>query len=109
VSSEQYPIRINDTDFWDVVSSEQYPIRVNDTDFWDVVPSEQYPIRVSDTDFWDVVLPEQFPILKRVSLKLKYSSSVTDKRLSDCVPLATARYKPNYGKPGEELQCQLSH
>jgi len=26
---------------WDVVPSEQYPDRVNDTDFWDVVPSEQ--------------------------------------------------------------------
>ena len=83
--------------------------RVNDTDFWDVVPPEQYSIRVNDTDFWDVVPPEQYHFLKRVSLKLKYSSSVTDKRLNDCVPVAIARYTPNYGKPGEELQCQLSH
>ena len=62
-----------------------------------------------DTDFRDVVPPEQCPVLKRVSLKLKYSSSVTDKRLNDCVTVAIARYTPNYGKPAEELQCQISH
>lgn len=109
VPYEQYPLKDNDTDFRDVVPFEQYPIRVNDTDFGDVVPFEQYPDRVNDKDFWDVVQPEQYPVLKRVSLKLNYSSSMTDKSLNDCMTVATARYTPKYGRPAEELQCQVSH
>jgi hypothetical protein len=88
VSYAQYPIR-DDTDFRDVVPSEQCHIRVNDTDFWDVMPFEQDPNRVNDTDFRVVVPTEQYPVLKRVSLKLKNSSSISDKRINDCATVAT--------------------
>jgi hypothetical protein len=67
-------------------------------DFRDVVPPKQYPVRVTGTDLWDVVLSEQYPVVKRVSLKLTYRSSETDKHLNDCVTVATARYTPNCEK-----------
>jgi hypothetical protein len=74
--------------------------------------------RVTDAHFWNLLPSAQYPVLKRVSLKVnacfgsnyvsesgfstmkilksKYTSSLTDKHLNDCMRVALIKYASNY-------------
>jgi hypothetical protein len=56
-----------------------------------------------------------FYLLKRIRVfnnennKSKYTSSLTDKYLDDCIECDYCQMQSNYNKPAEGMQCEASH